>query len=341
MSESPIEDDQEIAENMQNRIFYEESTHERVIQVLRYKDQGFGYLEACTELSHVFLRMLERYSKQNIDLQVRSRRRARKRRNKAAQAQGEGNVDDNPGDEAEDVVEAERTSKERTFDFQRFSARFVNQTSVNTFVAFTRHYHDLTAEQLKRAHRFLYRVAFKMELSILLYRVDILHLFNKMIKGPEGLDPEAPIFKEWKELVRQVFRGVIKKVQKRPEILVEMLFSKINGTIYYLEHGYEKEIPVRQSRLPAELTVKGGLDIKDQIGIAVLALISEGKVDSVRWLKDAISAAATEREAWELEREARTAVQGLPQAEAQEVEHERVEDSNWLRDSSISRSDHP
>src|SRR5882672_2887429 len=59
MSESALEDDQEIAENIQNRIFYEESTHDRIITILRsYKDQGFGYLDACTELSHVFLRML-------------------------------------------------------------------------------------------------------------------------------------------------------------------------------------------------------------------------------------------------------------------------------------------
>ena len=46
MCQSPLEEDQDIAENIQNRIFYEESTHDRVRAVLAgYKDQGLGYLD--------------------------------------------------------------------------------------------------------------------------------------------------------------------------------------------------------------------------------------------------------------------------------------------------------
>ncbi|KAF4945746.1 hypothetical protein F66182_18612, partial [Fusarium sp. NRRL 66182] len=50
MSASPFEEDHEIAENILNRIFYEETTHDRIIAIVRgYKDQGFAYLDACTE----------------------------------------------------------------------------------------------------------------------------------------------------------------------------------------------------------------------------------------------------------------------------------------------------
>ncbi|KAI9823376.1 MAG: hypothetical protein M1819_001349, partial [Sarea resinae] len=43
MSDSPLEEDQEIAENIQNRVFYEQSTHDRVLGILReYKDQDFA-----------------------------------------------------------------------------------------------------------------------------------------------------------------------------------------------------------------------------------------------------------------------------------------------------------
>ncbi|KAJ9649768.1 Topoisomerase 1-associated factor 1 [Coniosporium tulheliwenetii] len=270
MSESSAEDDQDIAENIQNRIFYEETTHDRIIYILRnYKDQGFGYLDACTELSHVFLRMLERYSKQNVDLQVRSRRRARRKKNADAQANGEANADEEHAEEAEEVADAQRTTTERKFDFARFSAKFSTQACVNTFVAFTKYYRDLTNDQLKRAHRFFYRVAFKQDLAMILYRVDILHLFNKMVKGPEGLSTGMPVFQDWQELVRQLFRKVIKKVQERPELMVEMLFSKIPNTIFYLEHGYEREVPTRAPRAPAELEVKPGMEKKDQIGVAV------------------------------------------------------------------------
>ncbi len=302
MSESTSEDDQEIAENIQNRIFYEEATQDRVIALVRsYKDQGFGYLDACTELAHVFLRMLERYSKQNVDLQVRSRRRARRKRKAAAREEGGVGADEEQPSEADDVAEAQRATTERKFDFSRFCAKFVNQASVNTFVALARYHNDLDLEQLKRAHRFFYRAAFKMELAVLLFRVDIIHLFNKMIKGPGGLDPELPMYKEWEELVRQVFRRLTRKLQETPELVVEMLFSKVNSTIFFLEHGYEKEQPKKTPRAPAELVVKGQFSQDEQIGIVVTALLDEGNSEALDWLKRVLSNAADEREAWEWE----------------------------------------
>jgi replication fork protection complex subunit Tof1/Swi1 len=212
MSESSLEEDQDIAENILNRIFYEEETHDRVANIARtYKDQGFGYLDSCTELTHNYIRILEQYSKQNVDLQVRSRRRVR-RKKKAARDAGE-EADDNDIDEsdAEDEARAERTTRERKFDFKRFASRFLSQGCVDTFVSFTAFFNDLKPPQLKRSHRFFHRVAFKQEMSVMLFRVDIIALLYKMIKGPEGLDPQASYFKEWDELVRQLIKKCTEK----------------------------------------------------------------------------------------------------------------------------------
>lgn len=320
MAESPDEEDQEIAENIQNRIFYEETTHDRIITILRgYKDQGFGYLDSCTELSHIFLRMLERYSRENVGLQVRSKRRARVKR-KAAAAK-EGNPDDgNENDsEMEDVVEAERVSKERKFDFGRFSSKFMTQACIDTFVSFTKYYNDLNTEQLKRAHRFFYRVAFKQELSVLLFRLDIIALFHKMIKGPEGLDPAGKIFKEWDELVRQLFKRLIKKLQQRPELAVELLFSKIPSTVFYLEYGYEKQTVSSRPRAPATLEVKGTMPRDEKLGVAV-AVLHNGKIDAVDWVAKVLSSAASERQSWEAGAAARRLQDGSNQASTEELE---------------------
>ena len=306
MSESALEDDQEIAENIQNRIFYEESTHDRIFTILRsYKDQGFGYLDAVTELSHVFLRMLERYAKQNVDMQIRSKRRARKIKKKQVHAKGTGDEEDGHVSENEDIQQAQKTVSERKFDFTRFVAKFVNQSSVNTFVAFARYFQELDAEQLKRAHRFFHRVAFKMELGVLLCRVDILQLFHKMMKGPGGLDPESPAYKEWDDLVKHFFRQVVKKVRERPELVVEMLFSKIPATLFFLEHGYDREPPSRAPRAPADLEVKPGMELPDQIGVAVGVLVNQSKSDALRWVRDVLTSAVEERKAWEGADEAR------------------------------------
>ncbi|KAI9794324.1 MAG: Topoisomerase 1-associated factor 1 [Candelina submexicana] len=303
MSESPLEDDQEIAENIQNRIFYEETTHDRVISILRsYKDQGFGYLDACTELCHVFLRMLERYSKQNVDMQVRSKRRAR--RKKKAEENTESNNfddDDDEGSETEDVVQAQRASSERRFDFTRFSSKFMTQKCIDTFVQFTRYYNDLDTEQLKRAHRFFYRVAFKLEMTVLLFRVDIIALFNKMMKGCEAIEPAHPAYKEWDELVRQLIKRLVQKLEQRPELAIEMLFSKINATVHYLEYGYEKQTVSSIPRAPAELEVKPGMERNEQIGVAVSVLIDQNKSDALAWIKGVLASALSERQSWERE----------------------------------------
>jgi len=312
MSESPIDEDQEIAENIQNRIFYEETTHDRIIAILRgYKDQGFGYLDTCTEISHVFLRMLERYSRENVDLQVRSRRRARKTKKAAAKPQGDGSGEDSDaGSEMEDVREAERVSKERKFDFTRFSSKFMTQACVDTFVSFAKFYNDLSPVQLKRAHRFFYRVAFKQDLSVMLFRLDIVALFNKIIKGPEGLDQKTPIYREWDELVRQIIKKLIKKLDQRPELAVEILFSKINSTTYYLEYGHEKQRTKATPRAPATLEVRGSMTLEGQIGV-VIAILYDDHIDYIDWVAKTLSTAADERQSWEAEVDARQAEEGI------------------------------
>lgn len=311
MAASPVEEDQEIAENIQNRIFYEETTHDRIITIVRgYKDQGFGYLDAATELSHVFLRMLERYSKENTDLQVRSRRKARRKQKKTEQAsEQDGAENEEQNSEDEDMVDSAQVTKERAFDFKRFAAKFCNQSCVNTFVSFTEFYRELNSEQLKRAHRYFYRIAFKQDMTVLLFRLDIINLFHRMIKGPGPLDSKTPIFKEWEELVRQIIRRLTKKIDQRPALITELLFSKINSTMYYLEYGHEKQTISTAKRAPATLEInsKEPLTTEAKVGIVVGALALDGRTDLVKWVVDVLSSGASEREDWEAQDEARRA----------------------------------
>jgi replication fork protection complex subunit Tof1/Swi1 len=311
MAQSPLEEDQEIADNIQNRIFYEETTHDRIVAILKdYKDQGFGYLDACTELAHVFLRMLERYSKENTDLQIRSRRRAKRKREEKNEAAQRGDDPAADGDESEneDIAELAKVSKERKFDFNRFAAKFSTQNGVNTFVSLLTFYRDLSTEQLKRAHRFFYRLAFKQDLAVLLYRVDIVALFYNIINGPDALDRTHAMYVDLSELSRQLFKKLFKKIDQRPELMVEMLFSKISATLYYLEYGQEKQT-IATTRAPAELEIKPapGRDVKEQIGIVVTLLVKDGKTELIQWIKKVLGKAFDERHAWEAEAEARKA----------------------------------
>lgn len=323
MTESSNEDDQEIAENVLSRLFYEEATHDAIANIIRtYKDQGFDYLDAATELVHHFLRILEAYSKQNVDMQVRSRKRIRKNKKQADKQAGDEEVREEEDDEsADDQTAAEQTSKERKFDFHRFTSRFTPQGVVDTFVTFTKLYRDLSDAQLKRAHRYFYRVAFKQEMSVMLFRVDIIQLFYNMIKGPEPMDKSSSMFKDWEELVKQILRKCFKKIEERPELIVEMLFSKLQGTAFFLEYGYEKQTATKkaQAKPGAELEFKYTAERDRQVAIAIGALLDRNESDHIAWVKKIIVDAESERRAWIAAEEAVTSTE-IPTDDAEDRE---------------------
>ncbi|KAH7166026.1 timeless protein-domain-containing protein [Dactylonectria macrodidyma] len=314
MADSGNEDDEEIAENVLSRLFYEEATHDIIANIVRtYKDQGFSYLDASTELVHHFLRILEAYSKQNKDMQVRSRKRTRKKK-ADQQGAGSGNEDDENDGSDIDEASAERTTKERKFDFHRFCSRFTPQGVVDTFVKFTKFYQEMNETQLKRVHRYFYRVAFKQEMSVMLFRVDIIHLFYNMIKGPSALDKASSTFKEWEELVKQILRRCFKKIEQRPELIVEMLFSKQQNTAFFLEYGYERQTIAAASKAKpgAELVLKNTEEKDRQIAIVVGALLDKNQGDHISWVKHILTDAESERRAWAAAEDAMPAVEPVP-----------------------------
>lgn len=328
IAESKDEEDQEIAENIQNRIFYEESTHDRLVQILRgYSNQGFAYLDAVTDCTHVFVRLLEKYSKQNVDLQIRSKRRARRKKRSTQQVSTNDNENaPEQEDNDEDEREAHLTARERSFDFARFSSKiFANQSCVDTFLSLLHFYADLSPAQLKRCHRFLYRLAFKHENALLLFRADVLLLLHRMVKGPKRLDPEdvgKQVFGEWETLVQQIFRRCIKWIEKDCECegwkgmcVVEMLFSKVPATMFYLQNGYERVIERRAPRPPAELEFKASV-IGKKVAVAVSLLIEKGEAGAVGWVKKELERAVRERQAWTDLREA-TAMGGVEAGSAE------------------------
>ncbi|GJN75326.1 mating-type switching protein swi1 [Purpureocillium lilacinum] len=300
MSACGNDDDEEIAENVLSRLFYEESTHDAIANIIRgYKDQGFDYLDAATELVHNYLRILEAYSKQNVDMQVRSRKRTRRKKRDAQVVEGEDNTEEND-DSADDEQDAERTSKERKFDFHRFAARFTPQGVVDTFTTFTKYYRDLSEAQLKRAHRYFYRLAFKQDMSVMLFRVDIIHLLYNMVKGPEPLDKSSSSFKDWEELVKQILRKCFKKIEERPELVVEMLFSKLQGIAFFLEYGYERQTAASKAKArPAtELEFRHTEERDRQVAIVVGAMLDRNENDLIDWVKRVLSDAENERRSW-------------------------------------------
>lgn len=312
MMVSGNETDEEIADNILGRLFYEDTVHDLVTSVIRnYNHQGFEFLDAATELTHHFIRILEAYSKRNVDMQVRSRRRARNKKKDAAKSGSQNDDDaDELGGSEDDEQQAQQTVSECKFDFESFAQRFVPQGVVDTFVAFLKHYRELDDDQLKRAHRYFYRLAFKQNKAVMLFRVDIIHLLYGMIKGPEPLDRASALYKDWEELVKQILKRCVRKVQERPALVVEMLFSKNNDIAHYIETGTEKEQKTTRARPAAELEFRHTDELDKQIGIVVGALLDRNEIDHITWVKGVLRGAEVERRAWSAAEEAIPSVEG-------------------------------
>lgn len=335
MAESGNEEDEEIADNILSRIFYEEDTHERIAKIARdFKDQGFEYLDSCTELTHTYLRILEAYSKQNLDMQIRSKRRvqSKKKAAKAAGTDGENPVEEE--DESDNEQASVERAKERKFSFERFASKFIAQGVVDTFVKFTKYYQDLNDSQLKRAHRYFYRIAFKLNMSVMLFRVDIIHLFYGMIKGQEPLDKNCSTYKEWEELVRQILKKCIRKIEERPVLVAEMLFSKLNATAHFLEYGYEKQtLSTVKPKAAAELEFRHIAERDQQIAIAVGVLLDKEMSHHIKWVKEQLESATSERRAWEAAGEAIASLQqdGTEEGEQAAERVNRGEPSHYCK----------
>lgn len=289
MARSPSEEDQEIAENMQSRVFYEESTLIMLVSIIRtYKDQPLGYLDLCTELGSLLLKMLERFSKSNTHLYIRARRRHKK---KSAISEGAKNIDLSGSEGEEDL---ERRSSERHFEFTRFEREFLNHHCVDTYQKLLENYRELQPEQIKRVISFFHRVFVARKYEVLLFRMDLCHLFDQMINDR---DYRIGNKREVQEFVTYFSKRLVKKLHEQPGLFVELLFTKLPATMHYIQYGTEKE--VRQPRAPAEMEVKPGLEYDRQVAVAVGCLLEEEKSDFLDWLKGQVNSVISERRAWQ------------------------------------------
>jgi replication fork protection complex subunit Tof1/Swi1 len=311
MAVSPIEDDQEIAENIQNRLFYEETTMNLVYDICRsYTKQPFKWLDDCTEMVHVHLKLLEKYSQQHEHMFVRSRRRQNKKQKDVAQAAGEA---DSIGEENDEEMAAarRRAIAERAFDFRKFESKYLNQHCVNTFVAYLNYFKELDANQIMRAIKYFHRIFEKMKMEVPLYRLDLVDLFHRMMQGLDALPRSHAAYKDADQFARHYLRKLFKKLESEPSLYVELLFTKINHDLHFLQHGYDKEIHVSKPRAAADLHIKPGVEMNhgEQVGVGVGALLDENKSHHVEWLKDVLTKAVRERKLWEDEVEARRALE--------------------------------
>lgn len=96
---------------------------------------------------------------------------------------------------------------------------------MDTFLKFLQYYDELEYPQIKRALSFLHRVFVKRELEAVLFRLDVLELFNRMMQGKDGLQFTHPAYKEVDQFAKYYIKQLVRKLQKTPALYAEVGFQ--------------------------------------------------------------------------------------------------------------------
>ncbi|KAG0699398.1 timeless protein-domain-containing protein [Suillus ampliporus] len=296
MSSSVISDPglNEAAAVLQQQLIYNGEVLDLSLESLRsYKEgtQSLAYLNASVHLAYALMRMLERWGKENTGaVYVR-----KKKPGKSKKTTGQGLADEDgvpdvendlDGDSEEDVIH------ETMFTFDAFEMKFASSEITKTLLTYLSRYRDFDSpEFIKRAVNLIHRQVIKAKAEGLYFNVSTLNLFKTILDDQKSL-PKDQSSKDLVTLVDFILRKFFKALEEEPFLAVEAFFPKNRG--HWKQYsswepetkGRHEHETVEDTRFPPEVQVKKGYSWSEQIGIAIAALVEDGKTELVEWVKD-------------------------------------------------------
>ncbi|RVD85213.1 uncharacterized protein DFL_003541 [Arthrobotrys flagrans] len=283
MIHSQDHDEESLAENIFNRLFYEETLHDLMIAVLRSgRKQTVEYLDTLTEMTHVYLRCLERYSKSNTGLVVKSKRASKSR---------SSNIDPFSGSESDTKTPGSQKT-EKSFDFQQYESKFLSPSSIEPFLDFLGYYRELNSSQIKRCIGFLHRIFVKRGVTVGLFHLKAIYLLQAVARDTRGSQDYAEVA----GFVRFFSKQLVRKLKEYPVLFVEILFQKSPKIGYFIEHGEDRGRRTRESRPPPAIEIEESLDKEKRIAVAV-SLVAQDDAYSKQfdWVERVLYQAVEER----------------------------------------------
>ncbi|KAJ8588043.1 timeless-domain-containing protein [Rhizopogon salebrosus TDB-379] len=296
MSSSVISDPHlnEAAAVLQQQLIYNGEVLDLALESLRsYKEgtQSLTYLNASVHLAYALLRMLERWGNENSGAVYVRKKKSNKR--KKATGQGPADEDGVPDVENEpDGDSEEEVIHETMFTFDAFEMKFANSDITKTLLTYLSRYRDFDSPELmKRAVNLIHRQVVKAKAEGLYFNVSTLNLFKTILDDQKSL-PKDQAYKDLVKLVNFILHKFFKALEEEPFLAVEAFFPKNRG--HWKQYsswepetkGRHERDPVDDTKFPPEVQVKKGYSWSEQIGIAIAALVEDGKAELVEWVKD-------------------------------------------------------
>ncbi|ORY47718.1 timeless-domain-containing protein [Rhizoclosmatium globosum] len=211
MAASGNEEYQDASNNIQNNLYYEAFIIESIAHLCKtFKDQSFSYLKNLVETVHIFLKMLEKFSKSKAFMVVRRKKRAKAK----AIAKSIGNtltpeetsIALDPVDPEEEPPMDEATVKrkcvEHEFQFEKIEMDFAYENV---------RYREVEPRYLHYATTMMHRVFVKAKMEPLLFKLSTFDLFNRIVQDERLMS--------LKEFIRYVIKRFTAKAKEDPILL--------------------------------------------------------------------------------------------------------------------------
>ncbi|GAA6062112.1 hypothetical protein JCM10212_000866 [Sporobolomyces blumeae] len=299
----------DVAEILQNKLYYEAETLDMVLTVLvKYTNQSYKYLDSIITLSYTLLRMLEKYSKSKAYMYVRKKkagRAANKRRKR--DAAGNENGEDGLGmgeDEEEQEIERGIVSfSDHAFQFEKFEQRFADEAVLATCMTYLESYKTFKSpDQLKRIVALMHRQAIKAKSEGLFYKPTVLDLFKRILEDSNVTNAADGPNRDLRKLIEYILRKFFKAVQDHPLLLLECFYPKTRTHLGKMRQGEtdpyassDDDTPAYRAKKAGEVEVQPGFSHTQQIGIAITCLIETGRLPLIETLKEQIKLASAAR----------------------------------------------
>ncbi|CAN6643414.1 topoisomerase 1-associated factor 1 [Trichomonascus vanleenenianus] len=271
---------QEIADSMKSRLFYEEAYLDLLVQLTKkaYR-HTFTYLKLTVELTHVAIKMLQGFSQEHTALFVKSRRR---RTTKAHKNADEEEYDINPEEESRQVT------SERKFEFARFQNKYYNVHTIKTYVTYLKTYKELTNEEIKRGIAFIHRFFAVNGSRGHFYNLEFMRLLQALTDSREGIPHSFSCRKDVERFMSYYVNKLRNALSDTPSLYVELLFEKIPDHLFYFDHGHA-EAP-KPIKMAAEWEFKDvELTLDQKVGYVVAALIDDQNLELVKSLSNQLT----------------------------------------------------
>ncbi|GAA5903525.1 Tof1p [Sporobolomyces salmoneus] len=305
---SGLPDHVDVAEILQNKLYYEAETLDMVLTVLvKYTNQSYKYLDSVITLSYTLLRMLEKYSKSKAYMYVRKKKAGRAAKKKKAKDGGDENAEDGLGlgedEEEEEIARGTISFGDHAFEFEKFEQRFADEAVLSTCMIYLESYKTFKSpEQMKRIVALMHRQAIKAKSEGLFYKPTVLELFKRILDDSNVANARQGPNVDLRKLIEYILKKFFKAVQEHPLLLLECFYPKTKTQLGKMRLGEtdpyassDDDTPLYRAKKLGEVEVEPGFSHTQQVGIAITCLVDSGRLPLIEVLKEQLRLASSAR----------------------------------------------